>query len=216
MPVNESFAYFARAPSPKGRRPSGCATSQRILEHVDALIAEDAYLEFGHAPFDDVARSADVLPSARLRAWLFDDKVPPERKGFYGLALGLVGDAEERRQNAEFVRTLIDYPDNDFRAGFDGLLGGYLLLKGTEGLNLIERRFLLEPHARDGDVRHAMTALRFYHEYGHDIPAERLSAAMRLLIIRPEFAAAAITDLARWKDWKVAYAVAQRFAREGL
>ena len=173
VPVNEiSYAYFARAPSLKTAADKRLRYFAGYLEHAEPLIAQDAYLEFGHAPFDEVARVADALSSERLRAWLFDDKVPPERKGFYGLAIGLVGDAEERRQNAQFVRTLIDYPDNDFRAGFDGLLGGYLLLKGTEGLNLIERRFLLEPHARDGDVRHAMTALRFYHEYGHDIPAD--------------------------------------------
>ena len=69
------------------------------------------------------------------------------------------------------------------------------------GLELIESRYLANPSAADGDVRHAIVALRFYHEYGREIPPERLSAALARVLARAEFAAVAITDLARWKDW---------------
>ena len=72
MPAHERLRYFAE-----------------FLEHADPLVAEDAYLEFGHAPFDEVARMADLLPAAKLRAWLVDPGVPQTRKGFYGLAIGL-------------------------------------------------------------------------------------------------------------------------------
>ena len=92
-------------------------------------------------------------------------------------------------------------PEDDFRAGFDGILGGYLLLRGTAGLELIESRYLANPEAADGDVRHAIIALRFYQEFGRDIPIARLSAALGRVLARPEFAAMAITDLARWNDW---------------
>jgi hypothetical protein len=206
--VNEtSYAYFARSPSLK------TAASQRLryfapfLEHADALIAQDAYLEFGHAPFDEVARVAEILPLARMRGWLTDPKIPPDRKGFYGLALGIGGDAPLRRANAEFLQGLILAPEDDFRAGFDGILGGYLLLSGAKGLDLIEARYLANPRAADGDVRHALTAVRFYHEYGSDISAARLQSAVGGLLNRPEFAEAAITDLARWKDWSSVQAI---------
>ena len=202
VPVNEtSYAYFARSPGLKVAVAERLRYFAPFLEHADPLVAQDAYLEFGHAAFDEVARVAEILPLARMRDWLVDPKVPQDRKGFYGLALGLGGDAQARRENAEFLRQLILAPQDDFRAGFDGILGGYLLLSGTGGLELIERRYLDNPRAADGDMRHAMTALRFYREYGHGIPAARLAAALRGLVKRSEFAAAAITDLARWKDW---------------
>ncbi len=164
-------------------------------------MAEDAYLEYGHAPLEAVARTIELLPMDRVRAWVTDPNVPGERKGLYGLVLGLARDARARQENASLLRRLIVTPEDDFRSGFDGLLGGYLLLEGTAGLELIEARYLANPQAAQGDVRHAMTALRFYHEYGREIPQSRLCAAMRKLLSREEFAEAAITDLARWQDW---------------
>jgi len=45
-----------------------------------------------------------------------------------------------------------------------GIFGGYLIAVGEPALELIEDRYLANPTAANGDVRHAMTALRFYHE----------------------------------------------------
>lgn len=197
-----SYGYFAKSP------PLTAPTSERLryfaryLEHANPLIAQDAYLEFGHASLADVKSAINALPAERLRGWLTDERVLPARKGFYGLALGLSPDAATRQTNAEFLQGLIEAPEDDFRAGFDGILGGYLLLTGEAGLERIEERYLRNPQAADGDVRHALVALRFYQEYGREIPLERLQRALRNLLARPEFAAAAITDLARWQDWR--------------
>jgi hypothetical protein len=203
-----SYAYFAKAPRagiPAGERLRYFA---KYLEHPNPLVAQDAYLEFGHASLADVTGVIEALPAERLRGWLTDEAVLPARKGFYGLALGLTPDGAARRTNAEFLRGLILEPQDDFRSGFDGILGGYLLLQGEAGLELIERRYLSDRGAADGDVRHALVALRFYHEYGHEIPVARLQAALRCVLARPEFAAAAITDLARWQDWQKSESIA--------
>jgi hypothetical protein len=210
-----SYAYFARAPSLKIPTAERLRYFARYLEHANPLVAEDAYLEFGHAPFDEVARAADVLPAAKMRAWLVDQRVPQARKGFYGLAIALCATSDEKRTVADFLRRLILEPDDDFRGGFDGILGGYLLLSSAGGLELVESRYLANPRAADGDVRHALTALRFYREYGHDIPTERLSQALAKLIVRNEFAEAAVTDLARWKAWDVLDQVVRVYRREG-
>jgi hypothetical protein len=202
VPLDElSYAYVARAPSSRKPAAERLAYFIPFLEHRNPLLAEDAYLEFGHARFDEAAQVADKLPMDSLRDWLADDRVPQERKGFYGLALGLARNPAERRRNAEFLKQQILKPAGDFRAGFDGALGGYLLLAGEAGLELVEQRYLADPQAASGDVRHAMTALRFYHEYGREIPPERVAAAMRRLLAREEFAPEAIVDLARWEDW---------------
>ena len=205
VPVDElSAAYFLRAPDL--RMP----TAQRLpyflpyLEHANPLLAEDAFREFGHAKYDDVAVIAGQLSQERLRAWLVDPAVPPERKGFYGLAAGLATDEADLRQNIELLRRLILEPASDFRTGYDGYLGGYLMAAGEEALVFIEDHLLANPEAPDGDVRHAITALRFYHEFGRGIPPVRVQAAVRLLLDRPEFAQTVAVDLARWQDWDAA------------
>lgn len=215
VPLTEvSYAYFARAPSARLPPDKRLPYFIPFLEHREPLLAEDAYLEFGHAPFDQVARVADRLPMQSLREWLADPAVPADRKGFYGLALGLARKPEEQKLNAEFLQKQILQPSIDFRAGFDGVLGGYLLAAGEPGLELLERRYLTNS-AAEGDVRHMLTALRFYHEYGKGIDGKRLSAAMRHLLDRPEFAAAVIVDLARWQDWGALKRIAELFDRPG-
>jgi len=212
--LNEvSYAYVARAPGLNVPVAERLAYFAPFLEHRELLLADDAYLEFGHASYNEVAQVADKLSSDSLRAWLRDLNVSPERKGFYGLALGLVGDDDQRAANAVFLRNEILRPANDFRAGFDGLLGGYLMAAGLPALDLIERTFLADPNAAEGDVRHAITALRFYHQYGHEIPAERLRQALRRLLGRPEFAAMVIVDLARWQDWEALTMVSGLFRK---
>ena len=202
--VNESsYGYFARSPDLKAPSVERLRYFARYLEHADPLVAEDAYLEFGHAPFEDVARVADALDGQKLRRWLVDPGVPEARKGFYGLAIALAAPPADRAATASFLRECILAPENDFRAGFDGVLGGYLLLAGLPGLELIEARYFLNADSADGDVRHALTALRFYAEYGREIPTQRLAQAVAHLLSRPEFAAEAVTDLARWQAWSV-------------
>jgi hypothetical protein len=131
------------------------------------------------------------------------------------LALGLAKDENTRGANRELLARLIAQPDDDFRGGFDGVLGGYLLLAGGDGLKAVESHYLADPRAADGDVRHAQTALRFYWEYGHDIPRTRIAQSMRRLLARKEFAESAIVDLARWKDWTNVDEIASLYAQAG-
>ena len=88
--VNEQEAgYLAKAPSLKSPTVDRLRYFARFLEHPDPLIAQDAYLEFGHATFRDVARAADALPLAKMKDWIGEERIPAARKGFYGMALGL-------------------------------------------------------------------------------------------------------------------------------
>jgi hypothetical protein len=214
--VNEtSAAYFFRAPSLRIAEPERLKYFASFLEHPDPTISEDAYREFGHARFESVSKVVDQIPNRRVQEWLLSDGVPQARKGFFGLVLGLAKTTEERRANIELLHKLIVDDDDDFRAGFDGVLGGYLLLTGEDGLKLIEDRILANPQSRVGDVYHAMTALRFYHEYGKEIPVERLRAALGRLLVRPEFAQPAITDLARWQGWEFCDRIADLYTKPG-
>jgi hypothetical protein len=202
IPLDEAaVAYVFRAPSLRMPAPERLAYFAPFLEHANPLIAEDAYREFGRAPFEAVEAAAGALPFDTLRDWLVDSGIRPERQGFYGMALGLAPDNDARGEQADFLRGLILRPASDYRAGFDGILGGYLLAAGEPGLDLIEQLYLANLDSANGDARHAMTALRFYHQYGREIPPARLAVALRHLLARPALAADAIADLARWEDW---------------
>jgi hypothetical protein len=195
------FAYLAKLPAARQPAAERLRYAARFLEHADPLVAADAYLEFGHAPYDEVRQVADAFSQEKLRRWLADPGVAGDRKGFYALALGLAQAPAERETNAALLAKEIAAPADDFRSGFDGILAASLLLSGEQGLTKIEERILANPKSRDGDVRHALSALRFYHDFGREIPPARLAEALHPLLDRPEFAAAAIVDLARWQDW---------------
>ncbi len=139
--------------------------------------------------------------------------MPPARKGFYALALAFVENEHLRRLHADRLFKMILAPADDFRAGFDGIIGGYLLLRGEGGLKWIEELYLSNPKAADGDVRHALAALRFYHEFGEEIPRERLAQSLRHVLARPEFAEAVVTDLARWQDWSAVDEIAALYTQ---
>ena len=197
-----SAAYFLRMPAaerPTVERLRYCA---KYLEHPNEQVADDAYGEFGRASYDDVRRAADALPQAALRRWIVDPAVPERRKGFYGLALGLAPDVAERRTNAALLRRLATAAGTDFRAGFDGLLGGWLIAEGAAALDAIEARILANPQAAEGDVRHAQAALRFYVEYGRALSADRMARSTALLLDRPATAPGALADLTRARRWE--------------
>ncbi len=97
-------------------------------------------------------------------------------EGFLRSGPGPGENGRRGRANRDVLARLVNAPADDFRAGFDGVLGGYLMLAGTTGLAHVERRLFANPQARAGDVRHAATALRFVHEFacgGHSARRHR-------------------------------------------
>jgi hypothetical protein len=208
-----SFGYVARSPLAPAPASKRLMYFLPFLEHSDPLIADDAYLEFAHAPFDEVGQLAGRLPVDRLRDWLADETVPPDRKGLYGLLLGLAALAQGRDEIADDFWRWINAPGNDFRSGFDGVLGGYLWIGKSEGLARLEKRYLDDPRARVGDVRHLLTAMRVYHDFGHDIGPDELTRAYRKFLGNSAVAALAIGDLGRWHDWQSLDRVASLFAQ---
>ncbi|HEX5499041.1 MAG TPA: hypothetical protein VFX03_07440, partial [Thermomicrobiales bacterium] len=214
--MNEaSYAYVARSPTLKTPVAERLSYFLSYLEHADPLVADDAYLEFGHAPFDEIAKLADRLPVDRLREWLDDESIPPERKGLYGLLLGLAARNQHRGEVADDFWRWITAPASDFRSGFDGILGGYLWIGKKAALDRLEKRYLDDPRAAVGNLRHLMTALRFYHDYVRDLSASDLANVHRRFLDRPALAAEAAGELARWQDWDSLDRVAALFSRPG-
>jgi hypothetical protein len=98
---------------------------------------------------------------------------------------------------------LVKLDERRKKLGLDALIGCYMVLRGPDGLNLIDERLLKPAKVEYPYVYAAMMALRFLAEETDIVPRERLLSSVRLLLDNPEFADQVIIDLARWEDWSV-------------
>jgi len=190
--------------------------TQRLLyfvpyfEHPDQMVANDAFAEFAAAPYSVIVPLRDQLPREKILKWLVDEKTPVTRIGFYGLMAGLCGKPED----ADILEKKILVLDSDFRLGIEGVMAGYILLRGEEGLKVLEDAKMRSKVAVDKNGKEmnlpfsetyaVMQALRFMWTYEPDrLSKDRLKQSMHILLDRQELADLVITDLSRWKDWSV-------------
>ena len=203
-----SIGYIRRAPSPE------MPISQRLSYFLDYLpfqnsvISNDAFSEFSWAKFEDVAQLAPKLKREKIRRWLEDPNPQLDvRRSFYGMLLGLCGNNDD----AEYLRAKIlePIPPDKNRLHIPGMMGGFLMLQGPEGLQLLlkEKLFSLPAEIPTTDPRIddvnglRMTLLVMWDYRRAQFGEAILRDAMRQYLIRPQFAEMAIVDLARWKDW---------------
>lgn len=214
VPANEALLAHAVA-APPTSQPAAARLRwfAARLEHPEPAIAEDAFTEFGLAPYAAVREAADAFDAARLRAWVAEPGIDQRRRGFYGLVLGIVAaretDEKTRRSSLDALTAAIAAPASDFRAGFDGLIAGLLAADGERGLSFLDERGLFAADARPADQKHLLAALRFaWEELGGTIPQARTADATARLLASPVVAADAAVDLARYQAWNHADAVA--------
>jgi len=172
------------------------------LEHPDDAIAADAFAEFGQAPFAAVRATAPALASRPLADWLADPGIDQRRRGFYGLALGIVvgaGLPAADPATARPLRAAIAANDGDFRAGIDGVMAGLLVAEGQAGLDWLLAR---TSPTRPVEQKQLLAAVRFAgEELAAAIPRARIVAATAALVTSPVVAADAVIDLARLGGW---------------
>ena len=180
------------------------------LQHPELMVSNDAYAEFAAAPYEIITPLKDRMPREDIRKWLLDPTTPVTRIGLYGLLLGLCGEEEDARA----MERKIMQPETEFRLGIEGVMSGYLLIRGEAGLEFLEQNKMRATTYTDAsgeekklpfsEVYATMQTLRFMWTYEPDrIPKQRLKESMRGLLSRPELADLVIADLARWKDWDV-------------
>jgi len=194
------YQYVIQAPPQESRDRIGYFL--KFLEYPDETIAADAFNELASADYKQIAALADKLPRDKLRKWLADPDFTSPRLGMYGLLLGLCGTEEDAKLLARHIAATTK--PSEFRLGIDGMIGGYLVLTGSKGLDFIDEKKLRDTTGPTTELFAAMQALRFMWTYGDTrIPKERIKQSMRILIDRADLADIAITDLSRWKDWSV-------------
>ena len=151
---------------------------------------------------------------------MLEPAIDERRRGFYGLAMGIVAaaarDPAARARHVAALERAIEAPANDLRAGFDGLLAGLVVAEGAQALEWMEARGLVEATTRAGDARHTLAVLRFAAEnLGDTVPRESVAAATARLLANPAVAADAAVDLARYQDWSAIETVAGLWDRLG-
>ena len=194
------YDYMKNSPKPDLPATKRLSYFLKHLENPDHMIGDDAFGEFANASYADVVQLKKEMPREKLRAWLSTNTVSPGRIGLYGMMLGLCGNDDD----AQFMERKITETTEEFRLGIEGVMGGYLLLKGEQGLALLDEKKLRDTKAPFSETYAAMQALRFMWQYGDNrIEPDRLRQSMRILLERPELADLVIADLARMKDWSV-------------
>jgi ribosomal protein L24E len=170
---------------------------QKHFEHADSLLARDSYDEFALAPYEDVKKLKDKMDRNRLLGWVRDPLKSPDRKRLYYTMLGICGLPED----ADEFEDMIESSDPEKRAGLDALIAAYLMIKGSDGLKLIDEQFLANRKASYPDVYSAVMALRFHGTEVEVLPKKEILKSMSHLLDAPDLADLVIPDLARWGDW---------------
>ncbi len=207
------LGHVAAAPGIKEPAGERLAWFAQRLEHPNPAIAADAFTEFGLAPFTAVRTAATAFDASLLRAWVLEPGITQQRRGLYGLLLGITAEhaseSAERRASIAALRDAIEAPASDFRTGIDGIMGGVLVAEGEQGLDYLEGRGLLGKTARPVDQRQLLAALRFaWENLPARIPQPRIATATAVLALSPAVAADAVIDLARYEAWEATDAVA--------
>lgn len=197
--TRQAFDYMTAAPPLDVDVGARLKYFLKFLEHSDSLVATDAWSEFANAEYKDIKAVSDLFSAKDFRTWIADPNAEPERRGLYGLMLGMCGTAED----AEFLRQQIGQPNRDeIRFGEEGLMGGLLVLSGEEGLQFLESARLNNPKASGFDCFPVIQALQFAWSYESELfEKERLRSAMRCLLKHEDVREVVIRDLARWEDW---------------
>lgn len=210
--TDTSFNYITQAPSKEVPATERLAYFVKFLEFSDQIVADDAYGEFANAQYKDIVAVKDKFPREKLREWLANPQTVPSRLGLYGLMTGLSG----TEADAEYLKGRLLEPVEGFRLGIDGMMGGYLLLVGEKGLEVLEDAKLRSKTVPFSETYATMQALRFMWTYGDErISKDRLRQSMRIILDRPELADLVIVDLGRWQDWSVADRLMELYGTAG-
>jgi hypothetical protein len=183
---------------PKGRI-ADLVFFSRFLDHTDAAIADDAYLELSQANDEDLREAMGKMSADRLRACLKDPKTPVQRLALIATLLGGCGNGED----AAYLLGQLTEPTARTLANYTGFLKGYLLLRPKEGWDFALK--LANDGEKPFEQRIAIVrALDYFRQWQ---PKENRDVALKLLgalLPQKDIGDVAIDRLRRWKMWEMA------------
>ncbi len=172
---------------------------QAYFEDADTVLAYDAYDEFAQSRYEDLIALKDRMDREKLLKWISDVDVPVNRRRLYLTMLGVCGKSEDAAGLEDIIRS----GDRERQAGLDALVASYLMLKGEDGLDLIDKELIDNPQTEDIQLLSVRSSLAFHSTEAKIISRERILVSLRKYLDRPALADAVIPDLSRLKDWSV-------------
>lgn len=182
----------------------------RYIDHTEAEIANDAFLEFAKASDQEVGEVAKKLDPEKIRKLLTDPQTPPARIGLYSFLLGACGGDKE----ATLLRSMLDKPSEKAREAIDGVLAGYIQLRPREGWQLASDLLQDTKERSIIDRTRVLHTLRFYHGWKpKDAKPEVLGALKATL--NTDLADLALEDLRKWEWWEETASVLALYGKKG-
>lgn len=195
---DRAVEYIGKLPALAGKpHPERLAFFLDHLEDKDELLARDSYDEFAKTPFPEVKQVKDQMPHEKLVAWVQDANIPASRRRLYLTMLGISGTPAD----IPLLEGMLRSSDRQTKQGLDAAINAYLMLKGPDGMQVVEDEFLKNKKAEYTDTYAAIVALRVHGQEVNTLPREKLLAGLRHILDRPDLADLVIPDLARWQDW---------------
>lgn len=179
-------------------RLKGLAHAFQHLDHRDADVSNDAFLELAKASDAEIGRLATKLDAVKVRQWLDDPKTPVERLGLYGYLLGACGTAKD----TETLQRLLAKSDDRTSAALSGLLGGLIELQPQEGWTLA-LKIINDPKRPYNDKLAVLSSVRFFQAFKADTQRKALLQVLSAILARGDMADMAIEDLRRWQWWEL-------------
>ena len=182
--------------------PKGPARLTMFFDYLEAperMLAEDAYEEFARAPYVDLQAAKQHMPRERLLRWITDVNVLTAHRRQYVSMLSCCA----LKEDLPTIETWLRSDERTWRVLLDALVGCHLVLRGADGVPLIENLFLQNKNAELIDSNAAIVALRFVATETNAVPPARINQAFRVVLDRPQLADVIIPDLARAQDWSV-------------
>lgn len=201
--------YLAGMPKPAGGdRRALLHYCFPFLDHVDALIAEDAYLEFARSSDREVGEVGRQLDPGRLRRLLRDPQTPAPRLSLYAFLLGACGTPAD----AELLRSLLHQEDARAAAAREGLLCGYLALRRAEGWKLLQQ-LLAEPQRPLVERLAALRAVRVWYNWQPQQDRPQLLQTLALAVRDGTLADLAVEELRQTQIWDLTDLVLEQYGR---
>lgn len=175
---------------------------QAYMLDADSAVRQDAYNEFATTEYKDLLRVSKRFDLNQIRENLKNLDHEDSLLALNYTLLGICGGPED----LPMLEGRLLAKDDLERKRLDALLGCYLMLKGEEGLPLVEKQFVETDLKAQNFSRlyRVLLALRFHGDDGKSVSKEKIAPVLRKFLDHPKYADLVIPDLARWQDWSVA------------
>lgn len=181
----------------------------KYLDHRDAEVAADAFLELARASDKELGQAAAKFDAAKLRAWVQDPQLPADRLNLYGFLLGACGSDRD----GVLLRTLLQKPDERTTSAYQGLLCGYIQVRPKEGWELAHE-VLKDPKKPFNERYAVLRTLRFYHGWKPAETRRDVTRGLGLAVEQGDIADLAIEDLRRSANWDLTAAVLAQYDKK--